>query len=74
MKLSRDHIVVLCFIACIALPLPLDRALAALGVALPGNLLSREAGVVEFLLKPGSHRDLADLITRLLRRQMAGRG
>ena len=47
MKLSRDHIVVLCFIACIALPLPLDRALAALGVALPGNLLSREAGVVE---------------------------
>jgi CheY-like chemotaxis protein len=35
---------------------------------------AREAGVVEFLLKPGSHRDLADLITRLLPRKMTGRG
>jgi signal transduction histidine kinase/CheY-like chemotaxis protein len=35
---------------------------------------AREAGVVEFLLKPGSHRDLANLITRLVRRKMAGRG
>ncbi|MCK9996847.1 MAG: response regulator, partial [Candidatus Krumholzibacteria bacterium] len=35
---------------------------------------AREAGVVEFLLKPGSHRDLADLILRLVRRKMAGRG
>jgi signal transduction histidine kinase/ActR/RegA family two-component response regulator len=35
---------------------------------------AREAGVVEFLLKPGSHRDLANLITRLLRRKMSGQG
>ena len=34
---------------------------------------AREAGVVEFLLKPGSHRDLADLIRRLLRKKMSGR-
>jgi signal transduction histidine kinase/CheY-like chemotaxis protein len=35
---------------------------------------AREAGVVEFMLKPGSHRDLAKLILRLMRRKMAGRG
>ena len=35
---------------------------------------AREAGVVEFLLKPGSHRDLANLILRLTKRKMAGRG
>jgi len=35
---------------------------------------AREAGVVEFLLKPGSHRDLGNLIIRLMRRKMAGRG
>jgi FixJ family two-component response regulator len=35
---------------------------------------AREAGVVEFLLKPGSHRDLANLILRLTQRKMAGRG
>ncbi len=35
---------------------------------------AREAGVVEILLKPGSHRDLAHLILRLMRRKMAGRG
>jgi DNA-binding NtrC family response regulator len=35
---------------------------------------AREAGVTEFLLKPGSHRDLADLIRRLRKRKMAGRG
>jgi CheY-like chemotaxis protein len=35
---------------------------------------AREAGVSEFLLKPGSHRDLADLIKRLQKRRMAGRG
>jgi signal transduction histidine kinase/ActR/RegA family two-component response regulator len=35
---------------------------------------AREAGVVEFLLKPGSHRDLANTILRLMRRKMAGRG
>jgi len=35
---------------------------------------AREAGVTEFLLKPGSHRDLADLIRRLQKRKMAGRG
>lgn len=35
---------------------------------------AREAGVTEFLLKPGSHRDLADLIKRLQRRKMVGRG
>jgi signal transduction histidine kinase/CheY-like chemotaxis protein len=34
---------------------------------------AREAGVTEFLLKPGSHRDLADLIKRLQKRKMAGR-
>jgi hypothetical protein len=26
------------------------------------------------MLKPGSHRDLANLILRLMRRKMAGRG
>ncbi|MEN8007533.1 MAG: response regulator [Candidatus Krumholzibacteriota bacterium] len=35
---------------------------------------AREAGVVEFLLKPGSHRDLANLIRRMVGRKMAGRG
>jgi len=35
---------------------------------------AREAGVVEFMLKPGSHRDLANLIRRMMRRKMAGRG
>ena len=35
---------------------------------------AREAGVVEFLLKPGSHRDLANLILRLTQRKLAGRG
>ncbi len=35
---------------------------------------AREAGVVEFMLKPGSHRDLANLILRLMRRKMVGRG
>jgi signal transduction histidine kinase/CheY-like chemotaxis protein len=35
---------------------------------------AREAGVVEFLLKPGNHRDLANLILRLIRRKMTGRG
>ncbi len=35
---------------------------------------AREAGVVEFLLKPGSHLDLADLIRRLMRKKMEGRG
>jgi signal transduction histidine kinase/ActR/RegA family two-component response regulator len=35
---------------------------------------AREAGVVEFMLKPGSHRDLADLIRRLVRKKMSGRG
>jgi len=35
---------------------------------------AREAGVVEFMLKPGSHRDLASLIHRLMNRKMAGRG
>ena len=35
---------------------------------------AREAGVVEFLIKPGSHRDLANLILRLVRRSMTGRG
>ena len=35
---------------------------------------AREAGVVEFMLKPGSHRDLANLILRLVRRKMTGRG
>jgi signal transduction histidine kinase/ActR/RegA family two-component response regulator len=35
---------------------------------------AREAGVTEFLLKPSSHRDLADLIRRLMLRKMSGRG
>ena len=35
---------------------------------------AREAGVVEVLIKPGSHRDLANLILRLVRRSMTGRG
>jgi signal transduction histidine kinase/ActR/RegA family two-component response regulator len=35
---------------------------------------AREAGVVEFLLKPGSHRDLANLILRLTKRKLEGRG
>jgi len=35
---------------------------------------AREAGVVDFMLKPGSHRDLANLIRRLVRKKMAGRG
>ena len=35
---------------------------------------AREAGVQEFVLKPTSHRDLADLIDRTLLRSMQGRG
>jgi CheY-like chemotaxis protein len=35
---------------------------------------AREAGVTEFLLKPSSHRDLADLISRLKLRKLSGRG
>ena len=35
---------------------------------------AREAGVQEFVLKPTSHRDLADLIDRVMVRQASGRG
>ncbi len=34
---------------------------------------AREAGVSDFLLKPASHRDLAAMIDRLVRREMEGR-
>lgn len=34
---------------------------------------AKEAGVTEFVLKPTSHRDLADLIRRVLLRRMEGR-
>lgn len=35
---------------------------------------AREAGVREFILKPCSHRDLADLLSRLAARRMEGQG
>lgn len=35
---------------------------------------AREAGVTEFLLKPASHRDLTNLIRRVLLRRMEGKG
>ncbi|MFO7610332.1 MAG: response regulator [Candidatus Krumholzibacteriia bacterium] len=33
---------------------------------------AREAGVLEFMLKPGSHRDLAQLLDRVMARRRAG--
>lgn len=33
---------------------------------------AREAGVMEFMLKPGSHRDLAQLLDRVMARRRAG--
>ncbi|MBE0566426.1 MAG: response regulator, partial [Krumholzibacteria bacterium] len=33
---------------------------------------AREAGVLEFMLKPGSHRDLAQLLDRVMVRRRAG--
>ena len=33
---------------------------------------AREAGVLEFMLKPGSHRDLAQLLERVMARRRAG--
>lgn len=35
---------------------------------------AKEAGVTDFLLKPASHRDLSNLIRRVLLRRMEGRG
>jgi len=38
------------------------------------EIQAREAGVSEFILKPASHRDLADLIDRVVMRREEGRG